>query len=226
MDARVIQPGTLCDELSNVFPIIGSSVGKAILDSMLALVSHARTSDAKGHLRPFLQVQLQVWMRELRRVMGKVDKEQADLILESDLNQAKADRREHYLPVVNCRDCGATGWAGLLDERSQLVVKDMKVFYNQFFAFDKRIRMVFPRRENEENTQLHQKYSGQRRKATSSARLLYSPMDSCITRISLMLIPINGLQSGLHVDIPCGRSLGKMFRSVYKHQNHLWSLIR
>ena len=92
------------------------------------------------------------------RIMGKVDKEQADLILESDLNQAKADRREHYLPVVNCRDCGATGWAGSLDERSQLVVKDMKVFYNQFFAFDKRIRMVFPRRENEENTQLHQKY--------------------------------------------------------------------
>ena len=158
MDARVIQPGALCDELSNVFPIMGSSVGKVILDSMLALVSHARTSDVKGHLRPFLQVQLQVWMRELRRVMGKVDKEQADYILESDLNQAKADRREHYLPVVNCRDCGATGWAGTLDERSQLVVKDIKVFYNQFFAFDKRIRMVFPRRENEENTQLHQKY--------------------------------------------------------------------
>lgn len=158
MDARVIQPGALCDELSQVFPIMGSVAGKAILDSMLALVSHARTSDVNGHLRPFLQVQLQVWMRELRRVMGKVDQEQSGFMLESDLNQAKAERREHYLPVINCRDCGATGWAGTLDERSQLVVKDIKIFYNQYFAFDKRIRMVFPRRENEENTQLHQKY--------------------------------------------------------------------
>jgi len=158
MDARVIQPGTLCDELSNIYPIMGSEVGKALLDSMLALVSHARASDGKGHLRPFLQVQLQLWLRELRRVMGKVDKEQSDFILESDLNHARAERREHYLPVVNCRDCGATGWAGSIDERSQLTVKDIKVFYNQFFAFDKRIRMVFPRRENEENTQLHTKY--------------------------------------------------------------------
>lgn len=158
MDARVIQPGTLCDELSNIYPIMGSDVGKSLLDSMLALVSHARTSDGKGHLRPFLQVQLQLWLRELRRVMGKVDKEQSDFILESDLNHARAERREHYLPVVNCRDCGATGWAGSIDERSQLTVKDIKVFYNQFFAFDKRIRMVFPRRENEENTQLHTKY--------------------------------------------------------------------
>src|SRR5699024_4946178 len=106
MDARVIQPGALCDELSQVFPIMGSVAGKAILDSMLALVSHARTSDVNGHLRPFLQVQLQVWMRELRRVMGKVDQEQSDFMLESDLNQAKAERREHYLPVINCRDCG------------------------------------------------------------------------------------------------------------------------
>ena len=158
MDARIVQPGSVCDELSNIYPIMSNAIGKTILDSMLALVSHARTSDGKGHMRPFLQVQLQLWLRELRRVMGKVDKEQSDFILESDLNHAKAERREHYLPVVNCRDCGATGWVGSIDERSQLTVKDMKVFYNQFFAFDKRIRMVFPRRDHETNTQLHTPY--------------------------------------------------------------------
>lgn len=158
MDSRIVQPGAICDELSNIYPIMGNEYGKVILDSMLALVSHARTSDGKGYLRPFLQVQLQLWLRELRRVMGKVDKEQSDFILESDLNRARAERREHYLPVVNCRDCGATGWAGSRDERDQICVKDIKVFYNQFFAFDKRIRMVFPRRENEANNQLHTPY--------------------------------------------------------------------
>ncbi len=158
MDSRIMQPSAVCEEMSHVFPAMASDAGQALLDSMLALVSHARMADSKGHLRPFLQVQLQLWLRELRRVMGKVDAQQSDFILESDLNHAREERREHYLPIVNCRDCGATGWAGSIDERSQLVVKDIKVFYNQFFAFDKRIRMVFPRRENEDNTQLHQKY--------------------------------------------------------------------
>ena len=158
IDARIMQPDMICDELSNVFPEMAREDSRILLDSMLALVSHARTTDVKGHLRPFLQVQLQVWMRELRRVMGKVDAEQTDFILESDLNQAKADRHEHYLPVVNCRDCGATGWVGSIDSRSQVTVKDIKVFYNQFFAQDKRISMLFPRRADEENIQLHQKY--------------------------------------------------------------------
>lgn len=158
MNGHIMQPSTICDEMSQVFPSMSSDVGSTLLDSMLALVSHARTADSKGHLRPFLQVQLQVWFRELRRVLGKVDAQQSDFILESDLSHGRDNRREHYLPVVNCRDCGATGWAGSIDERSQITVKDIKVFYNQFFAFDKRIRMVFPRREHEENAQLHQKY--------------------------------------------------------------------
>lgn len=158
MDGHIMQPDALCDEMSQIFPIMGSEAGGALLDSMLALVSHARTADSKGHLRPFLQVQLQLWFRELRRVMGKVDAQRSDFILESDLSRAGEERREHYLPVVNCRDCGATGWAGSIDERSQLSVKDIKVFYNKFFSFDKRIRMVFPRREDEDNAQLHQKY--------------------------------------------------------------------
>lgn len=158
MDAKTVQSVYLCDELSNIYPNVHGEVGKSILDSMLALVSHARGRDVMGKLTPFLFVQLQLWMRELNRVMAKVDAEQSDLMLEADLNRTKARRREHYLPVVNCRDCGATGWAGTLDERSQLSIHDMKAFYNQFFAYDKRIRMVFPRRKEDANIQMHMKF--------------------------------------------------------------------
>ena len=42
------------------------------LDSFIALISHARTRDIKGKLRPFLHVQVQVWLRELRRLLAKV----------------------------------------------------------------------------------------------------------------------------------------------------------
>jgi len=144
--------------MSNVYPEMATETCGSLLDSMFALISHARVLDVRDNLRPFLHVMVQLWMRELRRVLGKVDREHADLLLESDLNHARAERKEHYLPVVNCRDCGATGWAGLQDERGQIVVKDIKVFYNKYFAYDKHIRMVFPRRQNEGNSQMHQRY--------------------------------------------------------------------
>ncbi len=147
---RIMQPEAICDELSTVYPEMRSELGKDLLESMLALISHARTRDIMNHLRPFLQVQVQLWMRELRRVRAKVDPVDAELILESDLNQDKEDRNIHYLPVVNCHDCGATGWVGMLDEVSQLSVKDTKIFYNKYFEFDKKISMAFPRREDEQ----------------------------------------------------------------------------
>lgn len=158
LDGRVMQPGAVCEELSHAYPVMATGAGAALLDSMLALISHARVPDVKGKPRPFLQVQLQLWMRELRRVMGKVDARQCDLMLESDLNRAKEERREHYLPVLNCHDCGATGWVGTIDERSQLGAGALNVFYKQFFEFDKRVRMVFPRREDDDDPRLHQKY--------------------------------------------------------------------
>lgn len=146
---RIMQPSELCDDLSNVYPVLQTEQGKVILDSMLALISHARQRDIKGKLCPFLHVQVQVWMRELRRVRAKVDPENAELMLERDLNQAMVDHHVHYLPVINCHDCGATGWVGMDDGTNRIDVRESNVFYNKYFDQDKRIRMLFPRREDE-----------------------------------------------------------------------------
>lgn len=150
LKGRVMQPSELGDDLSNVYPVLQSAYGRIILDSMLALISHARLRDIKGRLCPFLHVQVQMWMRELRRVWAKVDPENAELALYKDLNQTIADKKVHYLPVINCHDCGATGWVGMDDGSDRMDVRDANVFYNKFFDLDKRIRMLFPRREGEE----------------------------------------------------------------------------
>ena len=146
--SRVMQPSELCDELSKVYDVMQGETGKDLLDSLLALISHARIRDMLGNVRPFLQVQVQVWMRELTRMRAKLDREKAELMLDSDLNQDMADRHQHYLPVVNCHDCGATGWAGIEDV-GRLTVRDNKIFNNKYFSGDKQIRMAFPRREGE-----------------------------------------------------------------------------
>lgn len=41
--------------------------------------------------------------------------------------------REHYLPVIHCRDCHATGWASLRHGQSVQLETDLDGIYRQFF---------------------------------------------------------------------------------------------
>lgn len=83
---------------------------EVVFDALYALISHARSYDSNGKLRPFLNVQVQIWMRELRRLVAKVSNTDIKFALANDLNDQQL---KHYLPVVNCRDCGETGWASI-----------------------------------------------------------------------------------------------------------------
>ena len=116
------------------------------MEALYALISHARTVDCQGEMRPFLTVQVQVWMRELRRLMAKVDDKDIDFALASDLNEMQAKR---YLPVVNCRDCGETGWATVVNEMGSIELGDLSTFYNLYFDCDSRIRIIFPHLKEE-----------------------------------------------------------------------------
>lgn len=75
----------------------------AQLASFLALISSAREGT-----RPFVQVRVEVWLRELARMVSRVGHQTA-LRFADDL---KPDDLKRSLPLVYCRDCGLTGWAG------------------------------------------------------------------------------------------------------------------
>lgn len=135
-------------ELEERFPEFAElgSAGAAALEALYALISHARAYDSMGRLRPFLTVQVQVWVRELRRLMAKVDDKDIDFALASDLNEMQA---KHYLPVVNCRDCGETGWATTVNEMGSIELGDLSTFYNLYFDCDPRVRLIFPHLKDE-----------------------------------------------------------------------------
>ena len=99
-----------------------------------------------GKLRPFLNVQVQLWMRELRRLVAKVDPEEITYEIANDLNKQQA---KQYLPVVNCRDCGITGWVSVLNERSNATMTNLESFYNLYFRADEKIVMMFPHSHEE-----------------------------------------------------------------------------
>lgn len=115
-----MQSDHVVDVLRRRYPELtemGDQNASAVLDALYALISHARIYDAKGKVRPFLNVQVQVWMRELRRLVAKVAEKDIKFALATDLNENQA---KHYLPVVNCRDCGETGWASILNEQGSV----------------------------------------------------------------------------------------------------------
>lgn len=136
------QDSKIIEELQIHYPALKETGNPVVaLDSLFALISHARTGTL-GKLRPFLNVQVQLWMRELRRLVAKVDPEEVTYAIAHDLNKQQA---KQYLPVVNCRDCGATGWVSLLNERSNATMVNLDTFYNLYFRADEKIIMMFPR---------------------------------------------------------------------------------
>lgn len=113
----------------------------SLVDSILALTSYARLDGGIGdRMNPFLQVNIQVWIRELKRMVAKVSKE-ISLEMSDDLND---DQKKHYLPPINCRSCGATGWVTMEDANNSIEVTDYSMLYTGYFNNDPDIRMIFP----------------------------------------------------------------------------------
>lgn len=124
------------------------------LSSLLSLVAHARKARASEPPTPlnekdvsfFLQVKVEIWLRELRRMVAILDAE-PQLRHHDDLR--KADLTRLHLPVIHCRECHATGWGATVQKTSpNQLGHDLQGFYSAFFAEDVSTRFVFPATED------------------------------------------------------------------------------
>jgi len=110
-------------------------IGSAIA-SFLALLSAARLADGK----PFVQVRIQFWMRELARLISSVGPD-PKWAFASDL---RADQMKQSLPVIHCRECGLTGWVGTVKDHDHYVNPDLETLYRAFFDDRPEVRFLFP----------------------------------------------------------------------------------
>lgn len=141
MGGKYYQVSQIIEELRVHYPDLDSLGDRSTtVNALFALISYARTGSA-GHLRPFLNVQVQLWIRELRRLVSKVSPKNVTYSIAHDLNTQQA---KQYLPVVNCRDCGATGWVSILNERMNATIINLETFYNRYFKTDDKVIMLFP----------------------------------------------------------------------------------
>ena len=149
--------GELVGDLARAVPAWRQDpkLGASALTSFLSLVSVARSwreelpavkvaREQSGAPRPtdaFLHVRVQLWQRELRRMVASVGAEPR-LRFFDDLN---ANDQRACLPVIHCRDCGAMGWATLrrAEDPANLRV-ELRAFYSGFFGAHPSVRFLFP----------------------------------------------------------------------------------
>lgn len=119
-----------------------------VLVSLLSLVSHARGERYPGE--PFVTVRLQLWARELRRIVARVgdDTPQNPVHLQfSDDLKARAINEEHgeiYLPTVQCNECHTTAWLTTVEPGESVIEQDLRKIYTRFFSSDKQVRVFLP----------------------------------------------------------------------------------
>lgn len=116
----------------------------ALFDSLIALCAIARRQ-VHTVVVPWVNIRLQFWLRELRRMVGTVE-QKPQLVFADD--QA-SEEKGRILPVIHCRDCGSTGWGGLRQQTSDRKIScDLRNFYKAYFSSDPLITYVFPNRDS------------------------------------------------------------------------------
>jgi DEAD/DEAH box helicase domain-containing protein len=135
-----------------------------LLGSLVALISIARNDgflqaedDTKAidrlrelatqatpiKLNPLLDVRMQLWLRELRRlyVLLPTQDEQPQLLFADD---GKVPQDRIALPAIHCRDCGAMGMLTHKADDQQRVSTDLDLIYRAFFERSAKSCLLFP----------------------------------------------------------------------------------
>lgn len=134
------------DDVLSEMRRVDQGVSGAMLLSMLALLSAARVG-----VMPLVHVRMQMWLRELQRMVASVDSSPV-LRFAADLSAAAL---VNHLPVIHCRECGATGWGAVLRRGEVALRPDLNDFYRAFFSFDKNTAFFFPEKKAAWDARLH-----------------------------------------------------------------------
>lgn len=112
-----------------------------VLDALLALVAWARDSNG----RPFITLRVQLWMRELRRMVASVrlQPEQIDLRSASDIRREPGKLN---LPLIQCTDCHTTGWLSRNPRRTGSHLANLDEIYNSWFAGQPQVLRLYANR--------------------------------------------------------------------------------
>lgn len=107
-----------------------------VLNSILALISEAKSGEKRKF--PFLFLQVQMWVRELSGVLREMGATPKFVWKDSvgERNEPQA------LPSYFCRECGSSGWLGVKDDNKNHFFENTNQVYDYFFGNHKNIYFI------------------------------------------------------------------------------------
>ena len=104
-------------DMTFAFRAVGNMQARGeVLLAFLALVAQARELRS-GKPFPLVPTQVQLWLRELRRIGSLVSEHPSFTWLDNILQEGK-----RQLPIVHCTECGEVAWVGLRDPDMDSVI--------------------------------------------------------------------------------------------------------
>jgi DEAD/DEAH box helicase domain-containing protein len=104
----VVHYDELTERLQKNLPVTAHPQVREVLDALLVLVAWALIPSANGKTMPLVSLRLQLWIRELRRMVAKLAVDAEDVRLRSSADVA-ANPDGVYLPMIQCSECHTTG---------------------------------------------------------------------------------------------------------------------
>ena len=126
---RVVPLTELQQQMQGLLPENARSQISKVLDALLVLVAWAR--DPAG--RPLVTLRLQLWVRELRRMVVQVSGDTINIDLRADSDVVR-EPGKIYLPLLQCADCHTTGWLSRIPGGQSKVTTDLDEIYNTWFS--------------------------------------------------------------------------------------------
>lgn len=129
MKGGVVGYGALEDAYARTMPAATRSQVARVLDALLVLVAWA----LRDGNQPLVTLRVQLWVRELRRMVGKLAMDPQDVRLRSE-RDLPGERDGVYLPMVQCSQCRTTGWLSRLVQGSNKLSTKLDEIYNTWFS--------------------------------------------------------------------------------------------
>jgi DEAD/DEAH box helicase domain-containing protein len=120
----------LQDQLAGPMPVVARPYAARVLDALVALLAWAR--DPVNPRRPLVTLRVQLWMRELRRLVASVHPDGRQVVLRAAADLKAAPEGIH-LPLVQCTECHTTGWLARRPDSATRIDHELETIYNAWF---------------------------------------------------------------------------------------------
>lgn len=132
----------LAEQWHQAFPLKSAEHAQRLIESLCALISVARTWQHKQQNRvaPLLQVRVQLWLRELRRMLASVGS-QPKLVHADDL---PSTTEPLHLPLLHCRQCHQAAWGAVRRLGEQEIRPHYQDFYQAWFSRSADAILLYP----------------------------------------------------------------------------------